>query len=127
MATTDEKPALLRRTWTLWFSFLGPAIAWLVHLLVSYAFVSIGCDVAPEQGVAMSLHLLTAIFAMVAVACGLVSYRIWLRIKPLALDLRSEPDPWVTFMSIGGLINAGLFLVIIVATWSTLLVLSPCG
>lgn len=125
--TTSEKPRPLQRTWELWVGFLGAPIAWLTHLVISYILLAVGCDTMPRESVLISLHLVTAIFATVAIVSGLIAYNIWLQIKPLALDLRTEPDPGVTFMAIAGMVNAGIFLVVIAATWSAMLVLSPCS
>lgn len=104
----------------LWFGVLGGAVAWTVHLLVSYAIAEFGC-VSPFRdvrflnvtGVAW-LGILTSLAMLaVAVAATLVALRIKRRMVGSEDAIRYEAEDGRVFMARTGVLTSGLFVFII--------------
>ncbi len=61
-------------------AIVGSHVAWSLHLMVSYFFVSLLCQTGSTLYWAL-LHVVTAIALAVIAASGLVAYRAWRVIK----------------------------------------------
>lgn len=105
---------------SVWFAFLGGPVAWAAHLLVVYGIVYLPC------GWRLPLLLLaTGLFALVAIAAGLVA---WGKVKGSpARDTDALKGGRNRFVGIAGLLNSSLFLLIILAQGVPPLVLGTCG
>jgi len=55
---------------------LGAPVAWMLHLMVSYAVVGLACAAGWNRADG-SLVLVTAICLVAALACGVATYRRW--------------------------------------------------
>ena len=55
---------------------LGAPVAWMLHLMASYAVVGLACGAGWSRADG-SLVLVTAICLVAALTCGVVAYRHW--------------------------------------------------
>jgi hypothetical protein len=110
-------------TLALWFGVLGGALAWTVHLLLSYALVAPACVVDN----AWLLHAVTVGTLVPTALAGLVSYRAWQRHRADARSgVRGEESGWRRFMALAGLVLSVLFGLAIVLEGLPVAILSPC-
>jgi hypothetical protein len=104
---------------TVWFALLGGPLAWFAHLLAVYGLAYVPCALW------LPLHLLATLAAVaVAIAAGVVSFRLHQSNDHADQSTRSGRN-W--FVGYGGLLNSGLFLLIIVVTATPPLILGQCA
>lgn len=104
----------------LWFAVLGGAVAWTLHLLLSYAIGEFGC-VSPFQdlrwggisGVAWLGIGVTVITLAAAVAATVVAGRIKRRLLDGADAAHYEASDGRVFMARSGVMASGIFAFII--------------
>ena len=126
-----------RRSVALWFAVLGSPLAWVGHLGVNYSLEEwFACsESAHHQGEILGVGVKTFSFvfnsAMVAVAVlsGLVALRCWRKLQPqdgdedAGADERMERARWMAF---AGIVEASLFLGIILLGYLPNLMLDVC-
>jgi hypothetical protein len=107
----------------LWFGVLGGALAWSVHLLLSYALVAPAC----VTGSVWMLHAVTIGTLLLTVLAGLVSYRAWQRQRADARNGVGSPESdGGRFMALSGLVLNPLFGLAILLEGLPVVILSPC-
>lgn len=84
--------------------YAGPPVAWMVHLLVSYALVPPACD-----GSTVPLHVATVVLAGVATGCTV-------------LALRGSPGGRTT-----GVVLGALFSLVILLQGAANALVDPCA
>jgi hypothetical protein len=111
---------------SLWFATLGGPVLWALHLLVSY-FLATWHDAGGLRHLDLWLHLVTVGFALMIIASGLVAWRIW---RQSGIDGDTEaggPPGRSGFMALAGLGLNALFLIFILFTDLTTLVVPVRG
>ncbi|WP_164102415.1 hypothetical protein [Candidatus Laterigemmans baculatus] len=105
----------------LWFSVLGGAVAWTLHLLLSYGVAEFGCvspfrtiDWIGLSGVAWLEILVTLLTLAVAVASTLIALRIKRRLLGDAAASSSAASDGRVFMARSGVMAGAIFVFIIV-------------
>jgi hypothetical protein len=73
----------------LWFGFLGGALGWSAHLLLSYGLIPVACAAASD----LVLHVVTLVTAGICLAAGIVAWWCWRRLNDGAVDRRALTDP----------------------------------
>lgn len=107
--------------------FLGPPVAWALHLAVSYLLVTLDCSTSWNGG-RTSIIIATIIFAAAALSAGALGWRGWKRIQG-----RVEPgellDPMRMrgFLTLSGVLMAVLFAGAIILAGMSPLLLPMCG
>ena len=124
-----------RRSLALWFAVLGSPLAWVGHLGVNYSLEEwFACsESAHHQGEILGIGVKTFSFgfnsAMVALAVlsGLVALRCWRKLQPQEgdedADELTERARWMAF---AGIVEAALFLGIILLGYLPNLMLDVC-
>lgn len=119
MRDPTDKPAGGTDLW-LWFGVLGGAIAWLIHLLLSYAIAEFGC-VSPFRetrlwglsGVAWLESAASVLSVTLAMAAVVVAQRNKRYIPDDADVVQFESSDPRAFMARSGVLASALFLFII--------------
>jgi len=110
----------------LWWSLAAGAVLWSLHLVVSYALLSLAC----ERGL-FTVHLLpgiaavrlivgtfTLIAALLVLYAGLVAYRNWRHMRRADSSAETEPAGRFRFMALlGALLNSIFFATIFVTAF----------
>ena len=120
-----------------WFHFLGGAILWSAHFLVTYGWVELACqtNLLALHSIIFGLTVLSwtvfgfaLVAALTALYVGWSSYQSWKRIKKeqqgdelTAWGLESRK-----FMAFSGIFLSTLFALTILLSGLTALVLGPC-
>ena len=120
-----------RRSLLLWFAVLGSPLAWGGHLLVNYSLEEVfACSPSAQdrgQVLGLSVDTFSLLFntAMLvgAVASGLVALACWRRLRGAADDERSQRAAWMAF---AGVVEACLFVAIILLGYLPALTLGTC-
>ncbi len=114
----------------LWFGVLAPALAWLLHLLISYGLAALACGpgwpfftFAGLRGGQALMALLTVVALAVIVAAAWANRR-YLRRWPVS-------DPWhgthlATWLAQAGLWLSGMFFVAVLFAGIADIVVSQC-
>jgi len=121
------------RSWLLWFGVVGGALAWMVHLVVSYALVPWVCATGNEW----VLHALTGLLGLVALAATGSGFRTWRQARRhthaspehAAVESRGPVESeWIEgFLGpFGALLSAFFLILILVEGLPAVLVTSPC-
>jgi hypothetical protein len=97
----------------LWAGVLGAPLAWSLQLQVGYALVPWVC----RHQVHWVLPALTVLFVLIAVACGLLSWRDF---------HRSGPAGRTRFLGALGLMTSSLFGLVILAQGIAWFFIDPC-
>ena len=121
-----------RRSLALWFAVLGSPLAWGGHLVANYTLEEwFACSSSAEdRGHVLGLNvgtfslLLNTAMLLIAVASGLVALRCWRRLRGTVDDDRSERATWMAF---AGVVEASLFVGIILLGYLPPLALDTCG
>lgn len=104
----------------LWFAFLGGALAWAVHIGARYPLVEVACNSGLGVWV---LHAVTALCLGVALAAGVVSWRLCERLETADhFPLRRRS----LFMARSGIFLSALFAFIIVLEAMPAFMVDPC-
>jgi hypothetical protein len=114
----------------LWFGVLGGPIAWVFHMVIGYSleewFACSPSTTSPGEILGMDVRsiaiLITIVFGAVATAAGLVALR-YLRRAPGPRDEGSMRGRW---MAVVGLMNSGLYLLIILGGFGPAFILQVC-
>jgi len=104
------------------FGFFAGPVAWTLRLLVAYPLTPVACDL----GTAMPLHLATGVFAAVAVAGLVVSWRSHRQSRAAPAGEAGTPARRAHFMAVSGLLLNAIFLLTILAEGVTPLLVDPC-
>src|SRR5690606_9900923 len=109
------------RIYRLWAGVLLAPVAWAVHLCVIYAMSSFVCT----PPVLWPFYLSSGVALLVALAGGWTAWGVWKRTE-------DEPEEAPTsrargrFMTLGGLLMTGLFVIAILAQTIPMFLLEPC-
>jgi Na+/phosphate symporter len=103
---------------SLWFSFLGGGVAWLLHLTSAWAISEFGCFGGLYRwtwldltAIAWLIILATIITSSIAVAATCVGYRT---VRRVATDsVAVDPSGTASFLAYSGLITSGFFVFVI--------------
>jgi hypothetical protein len=114
----------------LWFGVLAAPIAWVLHMVIGYSLEewfacspsSITSGEVLGLGVRSVAVLITVVFGAIAVVALLVSWRCFRRVP--ADD--AETSGRARWMAIVGLMNSGLYLLIILGGIGPALLLEVC-
>ena len=126
-----------RRSVALWFAVLGSPLAWVGHLGVNYSLEEwFACsESAHDQGEVLGIGVKTfsvvfnSAMVAVAVASGLGALGCWRKLKAADGDENGdEDDPTerARWMAFAGIVEAALFLGIIVLGYLPSLMLDVC-
>lgn len=114
--TTDGRVTDLR----LWFGVMGGAIAWLLHLLLSYGISEFGCVSSFRErqllgitGVAWLEITVTVLSLALAFGATLVAHHSKRQFAGLIDSARLESNDPRVFMARSGVMASGLFVFII--------------
>jgi len=113
----------------LFFAVFGAAIAWSLHLLMSYLIIATFCNTG-WPGLRVALVATTLLSAAGAAASGVVAYRTWrAHVGGQAWDaaLRDPHGRATGFLLVMGMVAAGLFLLIILLGGLPPFLLPGCG
>lgn len=126
---TKLPPHIVRPT-LLWFGFLTGPIIWSLLLFVDYGTEAMACNAGVSSGViAVWLHVITIIAALITIAAIVVSWRSW-QTMGKGDGTESGPDVAVgraSFMALSGVIMGILFLFFILVSDIAPFYLSACG
>lgn len=106
----------------LWFAFLGPPIAWLVHIGARYPLVPIAC----AHDLPVVLHVVTVGTLTVAIGAGVAAVSLSRRARASSSSTRGSVPDRVRYMAGVGLVLAMLFSLVIVAELVPALMQDPC-
>ncbi len=107
---------------TLWFVLLAGPLAWVVGLMVDYSLVMVACS----SGTVAALHLVSAATFGVALAGGVVGWRLHRRLGERWSGEGGGELTRSRFMVALGLLGSALFGLTILAQWLGKLFLHPC-
>lgn len=106
----------------IWFAFLGGAVIWAVHFLVTYGLVYVTC----ATGITLLLYLPTIIAAPLVILSIMVAWRLWQ--QPLRDSSTTQHTMARTrFFGLAGVIADVIFLAAILFAGVTPLFLDACG
>jgi hypothetical protein len=134
--TTHSEPRVYEtvRPSSLWGSLATGVVIWSLHLIISYALVSLACERGLLQANLGAFALarwitigLTVIAAAAVFYAGLVAYRNWRHLRRTHLANGEEPGGRFRFMAWLGVLLNGLFLLAIVVALFPLLFLPLCA
>lgn len=126
----------------LWLGLFGAPVLWSLQLLANYAAIAHGCSPAPDGHAALSVGglraavwMVTVVAAAGAAAAGLAAWRAWQRTKgeraaPNAEaheSLREIGEGRTRFMAFLGLLSSGLFLIAVLFSALSLVLVPGCG
>lgn len=114
-----------RRTNThLLIAMLGAPIAWLIYLLTGYLLVQYACS----SGNHVALHLASGFFLACTIAVGVLSWKEW---SKEGRRWPSDTDEGLAArrgtMSVVGLLQSGLFTLLVIVSWIAMFILHPCA
>jgi hypothetical protein len=106
----------------LWYSMLGAPTLWLIFLQSAYMLVLFACS----KGQKFPLHFLSGVFLTLTLAIGVASWQRW-RVTGghWPSEEGAETDRRGA-MAMLGLLQSGLFSMIIITAWAAILILDPC-
>jgi hypothetical protein len=121
---TDPAPddSSSRRDVALWVGVLAPPLAWLFMLQANYSVVTTDCQ--STRPVLLWLLMLASL-----VLLGVGTWASWRSLKALRgepASLESQGAGRARFMALFGLMESGLFALIILATSISTFILDPC-
>ena len=133
--TTQPKAHVytLVRPWLFWASLATGAVVWAVHLLVSYALVSLACERGVLQAIVGGFPLarwltlgLTLIAAGAVGYASLVAHRHWRQLGQTKSKRVDDVKARTRFMARLGVLLNGIFLLAIVVSLFPILFLPLC-
>lgn len=122
---TDDRAKLVmkeKEAALLVVGMLAAPVAWLLHLVVSYALVEPMC----ARGVVWVYHLVTLGALLLAFPGGWAAWREW-RSTPKDEDPAPPGRHRTHFLAVAGIVNTAFFSFIILLAWSSAFAISPCG
>ena len=108
--------------WRLWLGMLLPPAAWAVQLQTVYLTSDYGC----RSGVFLPNHLVSVFAVLASIAGGAIAWGCWLE---AGKGWRAEDAGALSrsrFMAIIGMLESGLFTLLIFAQWLPTLLGVPC-
>jgi hypothetical protein len=113
----------------LWFGILGGPIAWVLHMTIGYSleewFACSPSTSSPGRVLGMDVRamavVITVVFGAIALAAGAVSLRCFAR-----SSREDEGSTRARWMAIVGLMNSGLYLLIILGGFGPAVLLQVC-
>lgn len=104
-------------------SLLGPALAWALHLNVSYFLVQPVCRMGGE----LALHATSVVSLALVLGAVVASVRL-LRRNPAPFQENVQGcDGWKAFIGLFGIATGVIFSVAIIAAWAPMFVIGPCA
>lgn len=105
------------------FALVAAPTAWFIHLLAGYAITSLACGQASARA---AIHIISAVFLLIALAGVLVAWRQWQTLRGDAAGTIENTRGRDAFLAVAGLLLSALFAAIIVLAWAALLALGGC-
>lgn len=105
-----------------WFALLGAAVAWMLHLSLTYPLTAFYCD----NGAAYALFVISGVTGLAAVAAGVAGWWGYRRLPEEEREGLSRESSRRGFMLYLGILLSGLFLLAIILATIPMLVLDPC-
>lgn len=102
----------------LWIGAVGAPIAWAIQFLIIYALVPHVCKV----GASKSLHITSAVFILLGVSAGVLS---WWNLGRKEHSFEEERES-IIFMSRMGLMTSAMFTLIMLAQIIPTFFIDPC-
>jgi hypothetical protein len=106
----------------LWLGLLLPPIAFLIDLETAYALVPAACSSRNE----LLVHLTHLACLLLAIFGWLISWRNWKATGATWPADEGDPTARSRFMAGVGVLQGGLFVLVIVAMWIPSFMLDPC-
>jgi hypothetical protein len=106
----------------LWLGMLGPGLAWIIGFAADYALVERAC----VSDTMLPLHLVMLLTVLLAAAGTAVAAREWRRTGRQWPDTEGGATARARFMAAAGTLLGGFFLLLLLAQWSSHLVIPPC-
>ncbi len=100
---------------------LAAPVAWLLHLVVSYAIVETTC----EHGAYWLHHLVTLLALLLVLPGGWAAWKEW-SVTPKDVEDAPRGRHRTHFLAIAGMVNTVFFGLIILLAWSAAIVVGPC-
>lgn len=118
---------------TLWGSLAAGAVVWSLHLIISYALVSVACERGLLQTIVGSFALvrwlalgLTLLATAAVLYATVVAYRLWQQMAQRRTAHEDETNGRVRFMLLLAALLNGTFLLAIVVSLFPVLFLPLC-
>lgn len=108
-----------RELLVLWAGVLGPPLAFLLNLELTYAVVGLFCEARLESPILV--HVVPAIMLLVTIALGMLSFMQWQRSGG---GERAQASGRV--LAIFGVLSASFFTAMLVAQWLPSFLIDPC-
>jgi hypothetical protein len=120
----EEQRSEEPRGFRLWFGSFGAAIAWFVHLNVTYILVPVTCGI----GGPIAMYISSTVLILVAIASGAVAWQSWRGLGDEARGnlLGAMEGSRKGFMLYAGVLAAGVFLLAILLATIPIFFLDPC-
>lgn len=119
--------------WQLWSPLAAGPVLWSVHLVASYALVSIACrwgllqsELLGITGLRLVLLVFTVIAALVVFYAGFLAYGNWRDIRDNERDGEPLENNRHLFMVYSALILNGLFFAILLVSLVPIMYLNLC-
>lgn len=103
----------LTDTQVLWPAFLGPAVAWAVHLQGAFALAAW----STERRNMAPVHVLSAACLLVAVGGGFLAHRAWRTVGGWPMGTENPDTARVRYLTVLGMMTSALFVCVIIAQW----------
>jgi hypothetical protein len=104
-----------------WPALFVPPLAFLTLLTVNYGLEPWAC----EYQVRWPLHASSLIALAVVCVCGRLAWRAWSSVRTERADA-ADRTAQVRFLSAAGLMLSALSALVVLALWTTILILPPC-
>jgi hypothetical protein len=120
----EKHPDERRRNLLLWISMLGAPVIWLIHLESGYALVQYAC----VSGRHFVLHLNAIVSLALVLGIGALAIHHWNQAGRgwPSQDEGGSTARWRT-LSIMGVLQSGLFSLLILVAWAAIFILHPCS
>src|SRR4051812_18593517 len=111
------------RNSALWAGVLLSPIAWAAQLQVVYVLADQACKGNVQE---LVMRITTAVFFVLAVLGGVIGAIEWRRAR--SQDSAEDSPEWKRsrWMAVEAMLSGGLFAVVIVAQWLSVVSLKPC-
>ena len=106
----------------LWLGMLVPGIAWITGFTADFALVERAC----VSRTMLPLHLVMLLTVALAAVGTLLAAREWRRTGRAWPNAEGGATPRARFMAATGTLLGGFFLLLLLAQWSSHLVIPPC-